>query len=86
MFKFLKIYYKNYIKFYHILLMFRITFAHKALFSQSKPNPFQRIAKQLSAGGKNVTFYDLPALNDPRLDRLPFSVRILLESAVRNCD
>ncbi len=77
---------KDYINFYHYLLMFRITLAHKALFSQAKPNPFQRIAKQLSVGSKKVTYYDLPALNDPRLDRLPFSVRVLLESAVRNCD
>ncbi|EOY12332.1 Aconitase 3 [Theobroma cacao] len=31
-------------------------------------------------------FYSLPALNDPRIDRLPYSIRILLESAIRNCD
>ncbi|CAH8381886.1 unnamed protein product [Eruca vesicaria subsp. sativa] len=37
-------------------------------------------------GGNYGKFYSLPALNDPRIDRLPFSVRILLESAIRNCD
>ncbi|PAN51695.1 hypothetical protein PAHAL_9G613200 [Panicum hallii] len=31
-------------------------------------------------------FYSLPALSDPRIDRLPYSIRILLESAIRNCD
>uniref|UniRef100_A0A8C4EAI5 Cytoplasmic aconitate hydratase n=1 Tax=Dicentrarchus labrax TaxID=13489 RepID=A0A8C4EAI5_DICLA len=31
-------------------------------------------------------FYNLAKLGDPRYDRLPFSIRVLLESAVRNCD
>jgi len=25
-------------------------------------------------------------LNDERLEKLPFSIRVLLESAIRNCD
>ncbi|MED6209127.1 hypothetical protein PIB30_051706 [Stylosanthes scabra] len=37
-------------------------------------------------GGEHGIFYSLPALNDPRIDRLPYSIRILLESAIRNCD
>ncbi|ESQ54574.1 hypothetical protein EUTSA_v10024309mg [Eutrema salsugineum] len=37
-------------------------------------------------GGEYGKYYSLPALNDPRIDRLPYSVRILLESAIRNCD
>ncbi|KAF2284956.1 hypothetical protein GH714_033068 [Hevea brasiliensis] len=37
-------------------------------------------------GGDFGKFYSLPALNDPRIDKLPYSVRILLESAIRNCD
>ncbi|KAF7831295.1 aconitate hydratase, cytoplasmic [Senna tora] len=39
-----------------------------------------------AGGGGFGKFYSLPALNDPRIDRLPFSIRILLESAIRNCD
>jgi len=31
-------------------------------------------------------FYKLPALGDSRLETLPYSIRVLLESAVRNCD
>uniref|UniRef100_A0A4W6F9S8 Cytoplasmic aconitate hydratase n=1 Tax=Lates calcarifer TaxID=8187 RepID=A0A4W6F9S8_LATCA len=31
-------------------------------------------------------FYNLSKLGDSRYDRLPFSIRVLLESAVRNCD
>ncbi|KAG9159735.1 hypothetical protein Leryth_007755 [Lithospermum erythrorhizon] len=37
-------------------------------------------------GGEFGKFYSLPALNDPRIDKLPYSIRILLESAIRNCD
>lgn len=37
-------------------------------------------------GGEFGKFYSLPALNDPRIGRLPYSIRILLESAIRNCD
>ncbi|XP_059149741.1 cytoplasmic aconitate hydratase-like isoform X2 [Physella acuta] len=35
-------------------------------------------------GGKDFT--DSPALRQEKLSRLPYSIRILLESAVRNCD
>ncbi|KAJ6817483.1 aconitate hydratase, cytoplasmic isoform X1 [Iris pallida] len=38
------------------------------------------------AGGEFGKYYSLPALNDPRIDKLPYSIRILLESAIRNCD
>ena len=54
-------------------------------YSQSKPNPFKKIEQTLKAG-KNLTYYNLPALKDPKFDGLPYSIRILLESAIRNCD
>lgn len=31
-------------------------------------------------------YYDLNGLNDERVHKLPFSIRVLLEAAVRNCD
>ncbi|KAK9284321.1 hypothetical protein L1049_023492 [Liquidambar formosana] len=37
-------------------------------------------------GGEIGKYYSLPALNDPRIEKLPYSIRILLESAIRNCD
>lgn len=37
-------------------------------------------------GGVFGKYYSLPSLNDPRIDSLPYSIRILLESAIRNCD
>ncbi|KAF9621726.1 hypothetical protein IFM89_027580 [Coptis chinensis] len=37
-------------------------------------------------GGEFGKYYSLPALDDPRVDKLPYSIKILLESAIRNCD
>ncbi|KAG0552899.1 hypothetical protein BDA96_01G547700 [Sorghum bicolor] len=42
--------------------------------------------KRPGAGDEFGKYYSLPALSDPRIDRLPYSIRILLESAIRNCD
>ena len=33
-----------------------------------------------------MDYYNLQSLKDSRLEKLPYSVRVLLESAVRNCD
>ncbi|PKU65387.1 aconitate hydratase 3, mitochondrial-like isoform X2 [Dendrobium catenatum] len=51
-------------------------------------NSYEGILTPLAkpGGGEFGKYYSLPALNDPRIDRLPFSIRILLESAIRNCD
>ncbi|XP_030465183.2 aconitate hydratase 1 [Syzygium oleosum] len=51
-------------------------------------NPFGSILKALErpGGGAFGRYFSLPALGDPRIDRLPYSIRILLESAIRNCD
>jgi len=40
----------------------------------------------LSVNGKTYQFYDINKLNDERVARLPYSIRVLLESAVRNFD
>jgi len=51
----------------------------------AKANPFQGTAfKKLD--GHDVSYYSLPSLNDDRVKKLPYSIRILLEAAVRNCD
>ncbi|CAD7923229.1 unnamed protein product [Amoebophrya sp. A120] len=54
--------------------------------SQShEANPFAaKCLKELP--GTKKYYFSLPALNDPRIASLPYSIRILLESAVRNCD
>uniref|UniRef100_A0A5B7BK45 Aconitate hydratase n=1 Tax=Davidia involucrata TaxID=16924 RepID=A0A5B7BK45_DAVIN len=56
--------------------------------TMASENAFKRILTSLPkpGGGEFGKFYSLPALNDPRIDKLPYSIRILLESAIRNCD
>uniref|UniRef100_T1J0N8 Cytoplasmic aconitate hydratase n=1 Tax=Strigamia maritima TaxID=126957 RepID=T1J0N8_STRMM len=49
-------------------------------------NPFQSYIKELEVGGQKYKYFDLPGLKDPRYTRLPFSIRVLLESAIRSCD
>uniref|UniRef100_A0A914XEZ8 Cytoplasmic aconitate hydratase n=1 Tax=Plectus sambesii TaxID=2011161 RepID=A0A914XEZ8_9BILA len=50
------------------------------------PNPFEACRKTLEVGGKKYSYFDLTALNDARYEKLPVSIRVLLESAVRHCD
>ena len=50
-------------------------------------NPFNdRCLRDLHVGEKHFKYYNIQALEDPRLAKLPYSIRILLESAIRNCD
>jgi aconitate hydratase len=49
-------------------------------------NPYQLLERTLHVGDKVYRYFSLPDLKDPRLERLPFCIRVLLESAVRNCD
>jgi aconitate hydratase len=49
-------------------------------------NPYAKNYKQLKVEGKNYNYFSLPDLNDARLEKLPYSIRVLLESSVRNCD
>uniref|UniRef100_A0A8C9GGH4 aconitate hydratase n=1 Tax=Piliocolobus tephrosceles TaxID=591936 RepID=A0A8C9GGH4_9PRIM len=50
----------------------------------SKSNPYGSLYKKIDQG--KYSYYDLNELNDNRLKNLPYSIRILLESAIRNCD
>ncbi|GAB4825168.1 hypothetical protein Ancab_008043 [Ancistrocladus abbreviatus] len=56
--------------------------------TMASENPFKGVLHSLPrpGGGEFGKYYDLPALNDPRIDKLPYSIRYLLESAVRHCD
>ncbi|KAI8552820.1 hypothetical protein RHMOL_Rhmol06G0297900 [Rhododendron molle] len=56
--------------------------------TMASESPYKEILRSLPkpGGGEFGKYYSLPALNDPRIDLLPFSIRILLESAIRNCD
>lgn len=55
--------------------------------STSLSNPFKETClKEMRIGNKSYSYYSLKSLNDKRYDLLPYSIRILLESALRNCD
>ncbi|XP_042514227.1 aconitate hydratase, cytoplasmic [Macadamia integrifolia] len=56
--------------------------------TMASENAFKGILTSLPkpGGGEFGKYYSLTALNDPRVDKLPYSVKILLESAIRNCD
>ncbi|KAJ4976543.1 hypothetical protein NE237_001649 [Protea cynaroides] len=56
--------------------------------TMASENAFKGILTSLPkpGGGEFGKYYSLPALNDPRIDKLPYSIRVLLESAIRNCD
>ncbi|KAG6462306.1 hypothetical protein O3G_MSEX013170 [Manduca sexta] len=51
----------------------------------AKSNPYQNLLKSIDINGKSYNYFDLAALG-PKYDRLPYSIRVLLESCVRNCD
>lgn len=40
----------------------------------------------MTVDDKTYKYYSLPALGEERYNKLPYSIRVLLESAVRNCD
>ncbi|KAK3566729.1 hypothetical protein QTP86_004464 [Hemibagrus guttatus] len=49
-------------------------------------NPYAHIIEPLNSQKPDCKFFNLRKLKDPRYECLPFSIRVLLESAVRNCD
>ncbi|HTB80454.1 MAG TPA: aconitate hydratase [Opitutaceae bacterium] len=53
----------------------------------SLPNPFNTL-QAFPAGGASHKFYSLPALEQAgfKVSRLPVSIRLVLESLLRNCD
>lgn len=48
------------------------------------PNPFQNLQKELTVNGECFRYFDISSFEE--LAELPYSIRVLLESAVRNCD
>ena len=52
----------------------------------SGAHPFAHIFEEHKIDDKSYKFFNMAALGDPRYATLPFSIRVLLESAVRNCD
>ncbi|XP_026668487.1 cytoplasmic aconitate hydratase-like isoform X1 [Ceratina calcarata] len=48
-------------------------------------NPYKHLIKPIQIGSKEYKYYDITNVGG-KYDRLPFSIRVLLESAIRNCD
>ncbi|CAB0030104.1 unnamed protein product [Trichogramma brassicae] len=48
-------------------------------------NPFKNLLRTVEVAGQEKKYFDITTFGE-RYDRLPFSIRVLLESAVRNCD
>ena len=53
---------------------------------ESSSNPFAQVKTDLDVDGTKFSYFSLPALGDDRVKTLPYSIRVLLESALRNCD
>uniref|UniRef100_A0A8I3WW76 Cytoplasmic aconitate hydratase n=1 Tax=Callithrix jacchus TaxID=9483 RepID=A0A8I3WW76_CALJA len=49
-------------------------------------NPFAHLAEPLDPVQPGKKFFNLNKLEDSKYGRLPFSIRVLLEAAIRNCD
>lgn len=53
---------------------------------QPSINPYADTLKTLQIGSESYQYYSLKALNDQRIEKLPYSIRVLLECAIRKCD
>ncbi|KAH9508074.1 Aconitate hydratase mitochondrial [Bulinus truncatus] len=49
-------------------------------------HPFKSLLKDITIGDEKYKFFDTVQLGKNVIDELPYSIRILLESAIRNCD
>jgi len=53
---------------------------------EKSSNPYNNLKQEIKSGDDTYNYFNLKDLKDDRLETLPFSIRVLLESAVRNCD
>lgn len=51
----------------------------------SGPNPYSELLSEIQVEGETYRYFDLPALGS-QYSSLPYSIRVLLESAIRHCD
>lgn len=55
-------------------------------YATSTRNPYEKLVRKLKVGSHEYRYFSLLDLKDSRLASLPYCIRILLESAIRNCD
>lgn len=49
-------------------------------------NPFIALKKAIEVDGTEYKYYDVTGVDSRKYDRLPYSIRVLLEVAIRSCD
>lgn len=54
------------------------------LLIETSKNPFKFLEKSIEIDGETYYYFDISHFK--QLSKLPFSIRVLLESAIRNCD
>jgi len=54
--------------------------------AQGSNNPYASLLKTLTVGSNTYKYYSLTDLDQSKVEKLPYSIRVLLECAVRNCD
>ncbi|XP_053370466.1 iron-responsive element-binding protein 2 [Clarias gariepinus] len=57
-----------------------------ALTSSQQDHPFGHLIETLAIRNNDIRFFNPQKLGDPKYERLPFCIRVLLESAIRKCD
>lgn len=53
---------------------------------EAQAHPFAHILQTHAIGDKSYKYFNMASLGDPRYDKLPYSIKVLLESAIRGCD
>lgn len=53
---------------------------------EAQAHPFAHILQSHQVGDKTYKYFNMAALADPRYAKLPYSIKVLLESAIRGCD
>lgn len=53
--------------------------------AETRANPYDKILREIP-GLPGKKYYSFSELKDPRINKLPYSIRVLLEVALRNCD
>lgn len=59
-------------------------FLSSSLLLESSQNPFKFLEKTIEINGEVFHYFDIGHFD--QISKLPFSIRVLLESALRNCD
>lgn len=55
-----------------------------SVIAESLQNPFKHLEKAIDIDGETFYYYDISKFE--QVSKLPYSIRILLENALRNCD